>query len=477
MKKIILIFILVLFTALSADAATYYIDFAAANDSANGTAKETPWKRCPGMTGFAGSYSHSAGDIFVFKGGTTWTGVFPWTISYSGSSGNVDTYTTDHTWYTTAWSRPVFDDEGNGTAGGMIQADTKSYFKLYDLELTNHDVCGATTGKAIQFADSQQFTIDNCKLHTYDWFSINLTYGATDTFSNINITNNDVSTTSAMVWIGSTSAASTVDTINITGNEIYDGTCGVSDDIHADGIVHIFGVPTFNAAQRFTNVIIAYNYVHGDWGRYDGSGAGWTAFAYNEGTTSAKIYNNIIAPDAEGVFMGEAFLMFTSVHDETVEIYNNTLVNTGLAGVVTVGLKGGAYSLGDASTATFKGNLVTGFTNAVYYYTDGTVTSDYNAYNGALYWGDSSQSVATWQAANRDVNGVLQTDPLLVNPLSDVSLQSGSPCIGAFPVAQAPTGDFTDDYAGTERGSVWDIGAYEYETAVPANAIQGVTIN
>ena len=38
-------------------------------------------------------------------------------------------------------------------------------------------------------------------------------------------------------------------------------------------------------------------------------------------------------------------------------------------------------------------------------------------------------------------------------------------------------GGFTDDYDGNTRTGTWDIGAYEYESAVPANAIQGVTIN
>src|SRR5674536_23253 len=63
--------------------ATYYIDYNAANDSANGTTTSTPWKRSPGMVGFTGRYSHSAGDIFVFKGGVTWpAAVLPSTIKY-----------------------------------------------------------------------------------------------------------------------------------------------------------------------------------------------------------------------------------------------------------------------------------------------------------------------------------------------------------------------------------------------------------
>jgi hypothetical protein len=53
-------------------ATTYYIDYSSGLDSNNGTSKSTPWKRDPYMVGFAGSYTHAAGDIHIFKGGVTW---------------------------------------------------------------------------------------------------------------------------------------------------------------------------------------------------------------------------------------------------------------------------------------------------------------------------------------------------------------------------------------------------------------------
>src|SRR5512146_2672864 len=58
---------------------TFYIDFASGSDSntsAQAQSQATPWKHCPGMleaTGAAAAYSVQVGDVFVLKGGVTWT--------------------------------------------------------------------------------------------------------------------------------------------------------------------------------------------------------------------------------------------------------------------------------------------------------------------------------------------------------------------------------------------------------------------
>ena len=57
---------------------TFYISYTNGSDSNNGTSTSTPWKRAPGMQGFAGSYTALAGDHFIFEGGDTWpASVFP----------------------------------------------------------------------------------------------------------------------------------------------------------------------------------------------------------------------------------------------------------------------------------------------------------------------------------------------------------------------------------------------------------------
>jgi len=123
---------------------TYYIDCAAGSDANNGTAKATPWQHAPGMVGRTGSYTHVAGDRFIFKGGVTCpASFFPWTISSSGTSGSRDYYGVDQTWYSGAsWARPIFDGERVTTMGQMITING-SFLTFDNFEIKNH---GAAVG-------------------------------------------------------------------------------------------------------------------------------------------------------------------------------------------------------------------------------------------------------------------------------------------------------------------------------------------
>src|SRR5262245_2456908 len=98
MKAKILLFLLLVPCCF---ATTYYIDYATGSDSNNGRATTTPWKRHPYMTGWAGSYTHVAGDVFIFKGGVTWPAAcFPLKPGAGGSStGGSDIYKGDPSWY------------------------------------------------------------------------------------------------------------------------------------------------------------------------------------------------------------------------------------------------------------------------------------------------------------------------------------------------------------------------------------------
>jgi hypothetical protein len=134
--------------------AAYYVDFEAGSDSNAGTSKTAPWKLCPGMPGFAGKYTHKAGDVFTFKGGVTWPrAALPLRIGYSGEAGHMDVYGgEDQTWHTgDSWTRPIFDGEQAwGSAYGLVGTDTvpQSYVKLDDVEVKNsgYVVLGTDTG-------------------------------------------------------------------------------------------------------------------------------------------------------------------------------------------------------------------------------------------------------------------------------------------------------------------------------------------
>lgn len=107
---------------------TYYIDFAGGSDSSSGASTAAPKKRHPRMAGAAWtgpSYSHAAGDIFIFKGGVTWDNTcFPLISSDAGGVGNPDTMTVDAAWYTGgAWSQPIFNLTGTLLSGSGAAAD------------------------------------------------------------------------------------------------------------------------------------------------------------------------------------------------------------------------------------------------------------------------------------------------------------------------------------------------------------------
>src|SRR5665213_471229 len=134
--------------------ATYYVDLVAGKDSNAGT-KVSPWLRAPGMTGFSATYTHAAGDRFIFKGGQTCgssgTPCFTsWTISNSGSAGaGHDYYGVDQTWYAGAsWSKPVID--GGHLSNIPDSTDyitvSGSYITLDSLQIQNIGVSPAEHG-------------------------------------------------------------------------------------------------------------------------------------------------------------------------------------------------------------------------------------------------------------------------------------------------------------------------------------------
>ena len=124
-------------------AVTHYVDFVDGSDAYAGTSKAAPWKLAPGMKGFAGRYTHKAGDQFIFKGGVTWPkSVLPLKILYSGAPGAVDVYGgEDLTWYAGEfWSQPVFDGQQLSGSGGWLIGDNgklRSFVKMDNLFVRN----------------------------------------------------------------------------------------------------------------------------------------------------------------------------------------------------------------------------------------------------------------------------------------------------------------------------------------------------
>jgi hypothetical protein len=161
-------------------AATYYVDNSTGSDKNNGTSTNSPWKLCPGMVGFAGAYSHTAGDTFVFRGGVVWSNsVFPLSVNLGGGSlGNNDNYTSSTNWFIgSSWNRPVFDLQDILISGGIHSCVfvTDNNVTVSDIEIRNLYIPNSTSWDAFGVASVQGFQytsnllVQNCYIH--DWRS------------------------------------------------------------------------------------------------------------------------------------------------------------------------------------------------------------------------------------------------------------------------------------------------------------------
>ena len=448
-------------------AGIYYIDYGAADDSANGTTTLTPWKRAPGMTGFTGTYSHAVGDTFYFKLGVTWASAcFPWTVANSGSAGNVDTYTTIAGWGTVG--QPIFDANHTEPAGGMLIASSKSYLTFNNLHFTSYATTGvAEAKKAIDFLNCQQITFNANTFDCYCWITLYAHFDSAGTYSNWTITNNTVSHTTSLCWFASAATGITRAGLTMTGNTAFDFSSQIGGGIHGDGFLHTFTVPAADATQPLTGLVFANNYAYGDFRNSFAGGGAMTAFFFTEDNVTGYVYNNVFVPSPVQASMFDGFMVLGTASNggssASLQLYNNTLVNPG-----TSSASAGIHIV-DKGTFILKNNLVTGLGYAVYNeVTTGTYTYDYNLFvsgTGNLVYGASFQSYATWQGAGRDTNGVLGTAPTFVNSPTDVSLTNTSAgrSVGADLTALGVSG-LNTAYNGISRpnGSPWDMGAYMY---------------
>lgn len=472
-------------------AATYYIDYATGADTNNGTSKSTPWKLHPYMPGFNGSYSHVPGDVFVFKGGVTWPATtMPLTIAASGSAGNIDTYTVEQTWYSGgAWSQPIFDGNNSLGRNSFLIGDNyqpQSYLLFDNLHLKN---CGADdgSGTALSFGGGSHIEVRNMLLEpdAVGAFSYGVGSGSA---SDISFHDSHVRLAGRSVVFGASGAV--VDNVKIYNNLMEGPGDAGTGTFHADGFM--IGNPATaecaaNGVATVTNIQFYNNKFYGDWH------TGGTAHIYSNGCTDGvTIYNNVFSYEntgCSGYLLAPGLVVLYS-KDNHIKIYNNTFSNDACNGYGD----GAEYAIFVNNPAgngviDIKGNILSGFGNAISYNNTTNVSIDYNLYYGpnlVRLIGDGStpswecHTLADCHARNFELNSPAVSDPKYVSPPSGTTgsgnwyLQSGSPAINALPTGQAPTGIFTTDISGASRpqGSAWDIGAYEYapggDTTPPA---------
>lgn len=335
--KIVLIFLLTPNVVLGA---TYYINYDVSDDSANGTTTSTPWKRCPGMVGFAGSYTHAAGDKFIFKGGVTWpSAVLPFTISYSGTNGNQDQYTGGQL-ESTPWGTgyPVFDgeDTGNFTSGIIQRTSGKEYFIINGIKIIRAGDTSDGSGQAIFFGGGSGITISNCWLEPngVNAFAYNTTSG---NYSAIYFHDNIIKN-AGRVHI--TAGDARITDIQYYNNTHYGPTTYDSHSYHTDGLM-IGGDGTTDYAIK--DLYIYNNKWVGDWSMSSNtSGTGVTAALYLNGTPMYcyDYTNGSHEPTAGQVAIGE-----TSGYQSKIYTVTNT---------------GGWSGSGTGTICQSSGNLING---------------------------------------------------------------------------------------------------------------------
>lgn len=468
--------ILLLLVPRAAVSATYYIDFASGSDSNAGTSKEAPWKRAPGMNGFAGHYAHSPGDRLIFKGGVTWDAtIAKWSISESGDSGDPDYYGADKGWFAgNSWTKPIFDGGNmNPVASHPYFLITGSYVTLDNLQVQNIGVPGVNQGNyAIEFLNDHDITAQNLTLPVLS--RIALYYAGADgqTHNNLTFKDNDISASVWGIGVGTARANTVLNNVNISNNRIHDFHLQMVTKSHTDGIiVYTNKDPGQSISGRIYN-----NQFYGDFSADDASGSAVTAFIFIDDMLAGTfyVYNNVGTYSKAGTGAGiSAFIeVFGRGSPPAAEayVYNNTMVGDEHTIVYFIAR---GYR-----TVVLQNNIFVGARSGVYIGDATTIsglTSDYNNFYGWAL-GQFSNLVGGARSINyfRYKSLGYETHGLNVNPLflsgTDFRLRPTSRAIGAGINLSSV---FTTDAAGNPRPSTgaWDLGAYQ--TTNPASK-QGV---
>lgn len=297
------------------------------------------------------------------------------------------------------------------------------------------------------------------------------------TVDNLEIDHNFIHGHCWQIMMGTGTGSSIGTSVSIHDNTLTDwnnwfypgGSKHPPDVYHTDGI---FVYQSDNSPEFAP--LIYNNYIYGDLGDasptamiYASSGG---AVSGSFVLCSAVIYNNLI------VFTNEHYWSIaTGTKTTNCQIYNNTVIGlTASSGASAFVISGYGHK--------FNNNLLVGFDS---------VMGSYNAYitnaflfgsiDNNLYFNVDNMAagnpfsenigtgptryftMAAWKTLGNDVNSI--TNNPLLN--SVYSITSGSPAIGLGTNLNAI---FTTDRLGKTRGTLWDIGAYEYQ-APSATAI------
>ena len=363
--------------ANSSWAATYYIDSVDGLDtrtSAQAQSVSTPWKHCPGQSGvvsYAASYSVQAEDVFVFKGGSTWSlngsATEMLVVPVSGTVGHPIIYMSGDRCGQVgsvscnggvAWGmrRAVLDATATVNGRTVIYSLNKSNIVIDGLEIKNAAASDGT-GLGIGIFCGSNCEVKNSYIH--DDGVNGIAVGDCDAnISNFLIHDNVIERVSRIHVSGGQNA--TIDGFKFYNNLFRGLGETASGGFHGDGVM--IGGDRTPPNWGVTNAEIDNNRFYGDWSQ------GATAHIYlNSNVQHMKIYNNIFTFDNTHKDSGLSFIMnafiLSSQRADDVMIYNNTMDSTGLTGAD--GLQACIMAYGNQSNLDIQNNICLNATSAI----------------------------------------------------------------------------------------------------------------
>jgi hypothetical protein len=503
----------VLSLAANANAATYYVDQSAGNDSASGTSPSTPWKSAPGMTSYGGSRNLLPGDVVYFDRGDSW--------DVGGGSqgfylvGGV-TYIGD-TWGTGTRARIRAT---TGFDAGVVRfrdhATIPTVFQGFEVDANSKVANGIdiNTGYWQLMNGATKRVQNNIVHHVYSQQSqgqyrygiIVSNHGGTGGYAeNVEILNNvvrDISRDAICLYPGDENANTRIKNMVVRGNEAYNTgqdpgyCCGsgilikgyVVDAIVEYNYIHnVKGASIFinsNESNHFgngpTNVHVRHNLVtnstqNGAILVYDGSGG--------TDPKDLKIYGNIIFNST----VNAGLLLHGNLNGAIgLRVYNNTFYNA----PVRVENSGANYT-----TFEFRNNLLH-YTGGVPFSDPGRKVTSHsnNLFSGSGTLVSSGGTNYTASTLSNYEATALSSNPLFKNasslptgftgtygtnlaPNSDgLSVQASSVAVGRGATLVSPYNGSINSLVRPAAGG-WDIGAYELVTGgSPPSAPTGLAV-
>jgi hypothetical protein len=456
--------------------ATHYIDYVRGSDSNDGTTKSTPWKHCPGMVGFVGTYTHAAGDQFIFKGGVTWpASVLSLKISTGGESGNPDYYGVDQTWHTgSSWTRPIFNGSnsviGSGADKNLIDLSYSNHVTIDNLEVTGLLISGNTFGVASiggWMPTASGILIENCYIHNWQ---AGAAVTSDDYRGGIIFTSPAV----ASIVVDHCTISNLEQAEKMNGIAIYQVSTVSNCNIHdvSDCIQYVGNI--------FNNIIYNINTPNATFDNTFHTNLAYIALWQGSGaatTVPANIYNNIIHDSNAGAQVYP--VPCTSGNNGTVNIYNNVMWNIGLGGGgdVLVDTDGGTGACGTVNVYNNTFEVSTSSGSGIRAINNRGGTNNVNSMTI-----QNNQYITEHAPMNLIGVTTLVQDNNLTQSHATATSQGYVSGNNYAPIAynnstvktgtNNPSSLFTTDILGISRGSVWDIGAYQYQPKLILRIVQ-----